>query len=305
MDTLVEQFRKFNRFHTNLLGLLRRRLLDSPLGLAEARTLFEIRAAPGTSAVELSELLGMDRGQLSRILGRLHKAGLIVREGRPSGRRPVPLRPTATGNALLRAIDDSADRQAEKLLSPLNERERTRLDTALTEVQNLLGKTRTPEGETVIRPARLGDLAWVVEKHAAVYAEEHGFNADFERHIVLGLAAFLREESRPRSALFLAENDLRRTGCVGIHEAEPELAMLRWLLVLPEARGTGAGRALVERAVAFSRLNGYSRIFLLTLSHLEAARKLYASFGFIRVDGNPVVMGGRRVMEERWELALR
>ena len=42
MVSVVEDVRRFNRFYTRVLGLLRPNLAGSPFGLTEARVLFEL-----------------------------------------------------------------------------------------------------------------------------------------------------------------------------------------------------------------------------------------------------------------------
>jgi GNAT superfamily N-acetyltransferase len=53
------------------------------------------------------------------------------------------------------------------------------------------------------------------------------------------------------------------------------------LYVVPNARGTGTGRALLEACIAFSRDGGYRRVVLDTHRHrLKAAYDLYCRLGF-------------------------
>ncbi|MFF1275997.1 GNAT family N-acetyltransferase [Streptomyces marokkonensis] len=56
---------------------------------------------------------------------------------------------------------------------------------------------------------------------------------------------------------------------------------IRGLAVAEEARGLGAGRALVRAAVAEARERGARRITLRVLGHNTAARTLYESEGFV------------------------
>lgn len=306
----ITRFRRFNRFYTNTLGLLRRRLLDSPLGLAEARVLFEIRQTPGIHAVALARSLGMDRGQLSRIIAKLHRSGHIARSTAPSGRKGVPLHPARAGLKLLEEIDAAADRQAQQLLGHLDGPAADALTAALDTAHRLLapcGSDATEGGESpvIIRTAESGDLAWIIDRHAALYQSEHGFNADFEKYVLLGLAAYLELPDPSRSRIFIAERAGQRLGSVAVVQSAAARGQLRWLLVTPQARGLGTGRALVRQALEFAADAGYGAIFLWTLSFLKPARRLYESFGFTLAESKQSTMGGTSLTEERWELVLR
>ena len=52
----------------------------------------------------------------------------------------------------------------------------------------------------------------------------------------------------------------------------------------PAARGTGAGRALAEAAIAAARSLGYRRLLLDTVSRLATAIAIYEALGFVEID---------------------
>jgi ribosomal protein S18 acetylase RimI-like enzyme len=59
------------------------------------------------------------------------------------------------------------------------------------------------------------------------------------------------------------------------------------LYVVPSMRGRGAGRALMEQAIAFARARGADYMDLNTAQTDVAARSLYESLGFSRCEGKP------------------
>jgi len=304
---IIQAFRRFNRFYTRLLGLFNRHLLGTPLSLAEARTLFEIAASPGVSAAALSRGLGMDRGQLSRILSRLLKQALIERRGSPAGRKALPLHPTPMGRRILRALETAADSQAAKLIGALDERKSIRLQAALSEVEALLeagNRVPLPEPFDIrLREAATGDLGWIVTRHAEIYEREYGFTQEFETYVLLGLAEYVKK-GRSGSRVWIAEHGKAAVGSIGIVELPRNRSQLRWLLVEPHARGLGVGRKLVDRAVSFCRKRNYRQVHLWTLKDLIAARALYASFGFELTEEKKGIMGGCPMIEECWTLTL-
>ncbi len=308
MDDTVQAFRRFNRLYTRILGLLERRLLDSPLSLAEARLLFEVTASPGVSASALARDLTMDPGQVCRLVAKLMQQGLVVRHGAAGGRKALPLHPTAAGCELMADLEARSNRQARRLLKLLEEGERERLGRALQEVETLLGAARggmAPDRAPVaLREAGVGDLGWTVARHGEIYAAEHGFSKEFEKYVILGLAEYWNAPAGG-SCVWVAEQAGRRVGSVGVVEREDGAAQLRWLMVEPTARRLGVGRKLVEQAVSFCREKGYRRLHLWTLAILHPARALYESFGFRLTEEKQGSMGGLSMVEERWELDLR
>ena len=86
---LIAQVRRFNRYYTALLGLLRTHYLGNPVSFVEARVLFDVDRLADCRAVDLARSLGLDRGYLSRLLKGLEGKGLIKKKPRPPG-PPLP-----------------------------------------------------------------------------------------------------------------------------------------------------------------------------------------------------------------------
>src|SRR5215216_2203012 len=83
----IERIRSFNRFYTDIIGLLDQHLLDSSFSLTEGRVLYEISHTENCSAKKIREKISVDEGYLSRILDTFRKKGLITKAPSPEDRR--------------------------------------------------------------------------------------------------------------------------------------------------------------------------------------------------------------------------
>jgi GNAT superfamily N-acetyltransferase len=158
--------------------------------------------------------------------------------------------------------------------------------------------------EVVVRTTlKPGDVGTVVSLHGVIHAELCGFDPTFEAYVAGPLAEFVKAAS-PRGRLWLAERDGRVVGCIAIVEADAKTAQLRWFLVVPQERGAGVGKRLLNESLAFCREQGYESVVLWTVSGLEAAARLYRAAGFAKVQEKPGRMWGVDVVEEKYELRL-
>src|SRR6185312_6354487 len=119
LENHVAAVRRFNRFYTQHLGVLRSDWLDSPFSLTEARVLYEIRQRDRATATEIGRDLGLDAGYMSRILRRFHKAGLIRKETSPDDGRQSFLTITARGKKAFDPLEQKTERQVGGVLSRL------------------------------------------------------------------------------------------------------------------------------------------------------------------------------------------
>jgi putative acetyltransferase len=63
-----------------------------------------------------------------------------------------------------------------------------------------------------------------------------------------------------------------------------EVCELRKMYFLPELRGLGVGRRVLDRCLATARELGYRQCYLETLTGMDAAKRLYERTGFRRLD---------------------
>ena len=149
-----------------------------------------------------------------------------------------------------------------------------------------------------------GDVGYLIYLHGILYAKEYGFDHTFEAYVAAPLAEFVQSSDQERQRLWIAEIDGNIIGTIAIVGASEREAQLRWLIVHPDSRGLGMGRALVEKAVDFCRDRGYKSIILWTVSALTAAKYLYESAGFVKTEEETHELWGTIVTEERYDLYL-
>ena len=145
----------------------------------------------------------------------------------------------------------------------------------------------------------------VVRLHRQVYESEYELEPSFADDVAVQLAELSRSGwPRAREGLWLARLDGRTVGSVTLIQENRELGRLGHLVLLPDARGTGAGRRLVDTVLDAARAAGYARLNLFTFSDLRAAGSLYSSAGFEVASAEKAVRWGRRMQWQRYELAL-
>ena len=180
----VAAVRAFNRFYTNVIGLVHGMYLDMPYSLTEARLLYEMARRDVTQVADLRRALDIDAGYLSRVLGRFEADGLVTRQRSAADARRQDVALTSAGLAAAAELDARSDSQVGELLAGVD---RPRLVTAMREITDLLGEDGAdapPRARTVVlRPPAPGDLGWVLQRHGAIYAAEYSWNPEFEAYV--------------------------------------------------------------------------------------------------------------------------
>jgi DNA-binding MarR family transcriptional regulator/GNAT superfamily N-acetyltransferase len=303
MTAAVDAVRQFNRFYTNLIGVLRGGLLDTPYSLTEARVLYELAHGEVHEVVDLRQALDIDAGYLSRILRRLVADGLADTERSTVDGRRQRIRLTETGYKVFADLDARSTVQVEGLLGRLDAPARRRLVGAMSTIEELLSEARRPTS-VVLRPFGPGDLGWVVQRHGALYAEQYGWDQSFEVLVARIVADYGASHDPGRESAWIAEVDGAPVGCIFCVRKDDETAQLRLLLVEPSARGAGVGSRLVEECVRFARRTGYREIVLWTNDVLAEARRIYQRAGFELVSSKPHHAFGKDLVEQDWRLSL-
>jgi DNA-binding MarR family transcriptional regulator/GNAT superfamily N-acetyltransferase len=303
----IARVRRFNRFYTRQLGVLRKTYLGSPYSLAEARILYEIAKGGAPTATDIARALDLDAGYLSRTLRSFEKSGLIVRKASASDARQSHLALTARGRKAYAPLEQRSQRATGDMLGRLSGADEARLIAAMATIEELLAgasEDAPPQRRYILRAPRHGDFGWIVKRHAELYGQEYGWVAPFEGVCAQIVADFVNKFDNKRERCWIAEIDGDNVGSIMLAKDSETVARIRLLLVDPKARGLGLGRHLTAECVQFARAAGYQRMTLWTHSVLTAARHIYQQAGFKLMRTEEHESWGRPVVSEHWDLEL-
>jgi DNA-binding MarR family transcriptional regulator/GNAT superfamily N-acetyltransferase len=301
MDQAIEQFRAFNRAHTRFAAVLAPRYMDSEMGVAEARLLYEIARRQPVLAIDLQGVLGLDAGYVSRAIRRFEDRGWVARERAAEDARQRPIALLPAGQAAFDALDSATRAHSHRQLDSLGPGGGALLGHHLAAARALI---EGGAGSWTIRTLRPGDMGAIASRQAAFYAEHHDWGRPMELLLNDVTTGFLRDFKPGREQCWVAERGGEMLGSVMLADGGDGIAKLRLLYVEGHARGLGIGDALVRRCVEFAREAGYVRLELWTHTILASARRIYAAQGFALVDSAEHAMFGDPVMGETWSLDL-
>ena len=167
------------------------------------------------------------------------------------------------------------------------------------------GKSEQPRHVITIRhDFRPGDAGRLIELHGLLYSEEYGFDHTFEAYVAKPLAEFMMSQT-PRERIWLVDSNGVLMGSIAIVKHSETDAQLRWFLLDPSLRGRGLGNRLMEEAIEFCRECGYERVFLWTVSSLQAAAQVYRKANFRITEELTHKIWGCTLTEQRYDLVLR
>jgi len=304
----IAAVRRFNRFYTRQIGVLRKTYLDSPYSLGEMRVLYEIAHNEAATAKDIGRALYLDAGYLSRILRNFEKRGLITRKASEKDARQNHLSLTARGRQAFDPAERRSQRDVADTLARLNPDDQTQLISAMQTIENLLGEpgeVAPTHPDFILRAPRYGDFGWIVSRHAQLYAQEYGWGEPFEGLCAQIVADFVNNYDTKLERCWIAEMNGENVGCVMVVKDElAGVARLRLLLVDPKARGLKLGTRLVDECISFARKSGYQKMTLWTHSILAAARRTYEKAGFTLTSSEPRHTWGKDVIAEFWDMEL-
>lgn len=299
---LVTEIRGFNRFYTNILGLLDQHIIDSGYSLTEARILFEISKTDVCTANQLCSLLDIDRSYMSKIINKFEKRGLINRSICNTDNRNIEIHMTEKGIEVFHTLNDRANKQIEDLISKLTIEDCEKLIIGIRTVKKYFSKATK---DIKIRPYQEQDIAYVIDRQLSLYESERQFTTEiWKNYLTQGVLSLVEKFNPERDCMLILECDNNASGCIAITHTDNNVAQLRYFFLEPELRGLGVGTRLLNTALEFCRQKKYSHVFLWTVSAQESARILYKNAGFKLTETSENKNWGTPVLEEKWDLDL-
>jgi putative acetyltransferase len=138
-----------------------------------------------------------------------------------------------------------------------------------------------------IRPIQQSDnaaLAKIVRDTLAEFGANHPGTVYYDATTDTLFELFQKEGA----GYFVGEIDNKIVGGGGIYPSDglPDgTCELVKMYLLPEGRGVGLGKTLIEKSLAFAKENNYKNVYLESMPELKKALKVYEKFGFNYLDG--------------------
>ena len=268
---MIEAVRRFNRAVTQRIGALDDAFGTRGRPLGQARLLWEI-SPDGCDLRDLRSRLDLDSGYLSRLLRSLESDGLVSVEVNKADSRLRTARLTAAGQAERAELDRLSDAAAAGLLDPLTARQRSRLVTAMAEVERLLAASAVRIG--VLDPRQL-DARFCLR----AYVEELSGRFDGGFDPARSISAADHEMTPPAGLFLVATLHAEPVGCGALkfHPGAP--AEIKRMWVAPPVRGLGLGRRIL------AELEGHATAHGVRVLRLETNRVLGEAIGLYRAAG--------------------
>ncbi|MBS1663454.1 MAG: GNAT family N-acetyltransferase [Bacteroidetes bacterium] len=164
--------------------------------------------------------------------------------------------------------------------------------------------TATPNKILIRTELEPGDLGYIIHLHGLLYRTEQNFGIGFEVYVAKGLAEFYLQYDPKKDRVWIAEMEGRIIGFLALVHRPEETAQLRYFLLLPEYRGQGLGKRLMDLFMSWADSAGYKHLYLWTTNEQQTAIALYQRYGFQLTEEKVSETFGKRLSEQKYEKRL-
>ncbi|MBD8893513.1 bifunctional helix-turn-helix transcriptional regulator/GNAT family N-acetyltransferase [Roseibium litorale] len=297
----IDEIRSASRQLVRELGFTGSTFAGTGLPPSAVHALIEIEQG-GMTARDLGALLHLEKSSVSRMLRKLVQSGDVVEEPGKADGRVKHLSLTKAGRDRVAGIHDFARAQVQAAVTHLTAEQRQTVLKGLSLYSTALSGTLEAPAVDIRAGYQPGLIARITEMHARYYARASGFGLTFEAVVAGGLAEFAPRLGKPQNGIWAAMSGGEIAGSIAIdgEDLGPGLAHLRWFITGDALRGSGAGKRLLDAALAFADRQGFAETHLWTFSGLHAARHLYETRGFKLAEERFGSQWGSEVLEQRF-----
>lgn len=281
----VQPLRQAARQIVRELGFLEESLSNIGVTHSECHALIELEHHGVLTQGELADILNLDKSTMSRTISGLLDTEQVATKEDGDDKRKKPLMLTSRGRRRLARIHEYATAQVQSALSLLDENERRVVVQGLDLYARALTRLRA-QAEFRIRRIETRDDPEVARIIRTVMPEFRAGGPGFAIHDA-EVSDMHRAYTGERSGYFvLSRGGDRIVGGGGfghLQAGSAEVCELRKMYLLPDARGFGMGKRLLQHILDAARESGYKTCYLETLESMTQARRLYENCGFQRL----------------------
>jgi N-acetylglutamate synthase-like GNAT family acetyltransferase len=154
---------------------------------------------------------------------------------------------------------------------------------------------------TDLRP---GDIGYITYLHGILYNLEYQYSVAFESYVAEGLHEFYIQYNPEINRVWVCEHNNKIIGFLLLMYRSQFIAQLRYFILVPEYRGLGLGKLLMDNYIKFLKEAKYQSSYLWTTSELEVAASLYLRYGFRLTEEKQSTVFGKAIKEQRYDLVV-
>ena len=148
-----------------------------------------------------------------------------------------------------------------------------------------------------------GDLGYIAYLHGRQYAEEFGYGLYFENYVLGALHEFATGYDPAKDGIWVCEHQKKKVGFLVAAHRE-DTVQLRFLILLPEYRGMGLAKRMMDLFITFMRDRGYRKAYLWTTTEQQTAISMYERYGFRLKEEKESMAFDKLLIERKYDLSL-
>lgn len=161
------------------------------------------------------------------------------------------------------------------------------------------------KGISIRTHLKSGDIGYIIYLHGSLYKKEYNYSIAFETYVAKGFYEFYSQYDPDKDGVWVCEHNNRIIGFLLLMHRENTAAQLRYFILLPQYRGIGVGKKLMELFMHWLKEHDYHSCYLWTTNEQLEAAELYKKLGFQLVEEHESTAFGKLLKEQKYELILK